>query len=1092
MMSIRTFCLLILIVSVVSCKEQVPKSLLEYVPAETSGVSFSNTLTEDEQFNIVDYLYFYNGGGVAVGDINNDGLEDIYFTANQAENKLYLNKGNFEFEDITESAGVSSPGAWKTGVTMADVNADGYLDIYVCRVGKYKGISGQNQLFINNGDLTFTESAASFGLDFKGFSTQAAFFDFDNDQDLDVYLLNHSVHTKRSYGRSTLRLDEDSLAGDLLLRNDGGMFVDVTKSAGIYTSQIGYGLGIGLSDFNFDGYTDIYISNDFHENDYLYLNNQDGTFTESIGSMITHSSRSSMGNDIGDINNDGLPEIITLDMLPEDEKVLKNSAGEESYEIYKLKQTFGYEKQFARNMLQLNNGDGTFSEVGLMTGVAATDWSWAPLFADLDLDGYKDLFISNGIVKRPNDLDYIMFLSANDFKVGNDEISDSALIAQMPDGKVENYLFRNQGGISFENVSASWAKLEKTVSTSSVYADLDNDGDLDLVVNNINDRAQILKNNQQGNNYLKVRLKGSSGNPNGVGTKVRLYAEGNLQYQELFPDRGFQSSTTKELVFGVGKSAKVDSLRVIWPGGGTQMLTAVEVNQTILLDMAQAKGLFEYEEEGQPPVLKEVTEQSQLAFRHFENPFVDFNAQYLIPHVISRDGPAIAVADVNGDGLEDAYICGASGNNGMLYLQNADGTFRKHSAETFRSNPAPEETAALFFDADNDGDQDLYLASGGNEFQPPNPRLNDRLFYNDGAGNFSLQQGALEENFQHGSVVIASDIDHDGDQDLFVGGRVVAGKYGQTPESRILFNIGPGRFRNETAGVAPELEHIGMVTDAVWADLDEDGYEDLIIVGEWMPITVFMNRNGKLEKADIPDLDRTNGWWNTITLTDLNGDGRPDFVLGNLGTNSKLQPSVDQPVRMYVNDFDKNLSLDQIITYSIGDKEYPLANRDELVKQMPLIKKLFILNKDFSGKSIDQIFQPEALSASKRYEACTYKSIALMNLGGLRFEQKELPAVAQRAPVYAIASLDVNNDGNQDLILGGNMEWATPYFGAYDASQGALLLGNGQGEFSVPKASEAGLKIRGDIRSLAVIQSAKGSKYILVGRNDDVALVFSY
>jgi len=1091
-MSIRTFCLLILIVSVVSCKEQAPKSLLEYVPAETSGVSFSNTLTEDEQFNIVDYLYFYNGGGVAVGDINNDGLEDIYFTANQAENKLYLNKGNFEFEDITESAGVSSPGAWKTGVTMADVNADGYLDIYVCRVGKYKGISGQNQLFINNGDLTFTESAASFGLDFKGFSTQAAFFDFDNDQDLDVYLLNHSVHTKRSYGRSTLRLDEDSLAGDLLLRNDGGMFVDVTKSAGIYTSQIGYGLGIGLSDFNFDGYTDIYISNDFHENDYLYLNNQDGTFTESIGSMITHSSRSSMGNDIGDINNDGLPEIITLDMLPEEEKVLKNSAGEESYEIYKLKQTFGYEKQFARNMLQLNNGDGTFSEVGLMTGVAATDWSWAPLFADLDLDGYKDLFISNGIVKRPNDLDYIMFLSANDFKVGNDEISDSALIAQMPDGKVENYLFRNQGGKSFENVSASWAKLEKTVSTSSVYADLDNDGDLDLVVNNINDRAQILKNNQQGNNYLKVRLKGSSGNPNGVGTKVRLYAEGNLQYQELFPDRGFQSSTTKELVFGVGKSAKVDSLRVIWPGGGTQVLTAVEVNQTILLDMAQAKGLFEYEEEGQPPVLKEVTEQSQLAFRHFENPFVDFNAQYLIPHVISRDGPAIAVADVNGDGLEDAYICGASGNNGMLYLQNADGTFRKHSAETFRSNPAPEETAALFFDADNDGDQDLYLASGGNEFQPPNPRLNDRLFYNDGAGNFSLQQGALEENFQHGSVVIASDIDHDGDQDLFVGGRVVAGKYGQTPESRILFNIGPGRFRNETAGVAPELEHIGMVTDAVWADLDEDGYEDLIIVGEWMPITVFMNRNGKLEKADIPDLDKTNGWWNTITLTDLNGDGRPDFVLGNLGTNSKLQPSVDQPVRMYVNDFDKNLSLDQIITYSTGDKEYPLANRDELVKQMPLIKKLFILNKDFSGKSIDQIFQPEALSASKRYEAYTFKSIALMNLGGLRFEQKELPAVAQRAPVYAIASLDVNNDGNQDLILGGNMEWATPYFGAYDASQGALLLGNGQGEFSVPKASEAGLKIRGDIRSLAVIQSATGSKYILVGRNDDVALVFSY
>ena len=1055
---------------------------------EDSGIQFNNQLRDDEQFNIVDYLYFYNGGGVAVGDINNDGLEDIYFTGNQVDNKLYLNKGQLKFEDITASAGVASPRPWKTGVTMVDINADGLLDIYVCRVGKYKGISGTNELYINNGDLTFTESAELFGLDFKGFSTQAGFFDMDNDGDLDAYLLNHSVHTERSYGKSSLRNEIDTLAGDRLFINEDGLFVDITTEAGIYSSQIGYGLGIGFSDINWDGYTDIYISNDFHENDYLYINNGDGTFKESIHEWVTHSSRSSMGNDIADLNNDAKPEIMTLDMLPSDETVLKNSAGEESHDIYMLKRSFGYEKQFARNMLQWNNGDSTFSEIGLMLGIADTDWSWAPLFADYNLDGRKDLFITNGIVRRPNDLDYIMYLSSDEMRSNESDISDSTLVSKMPWGKVPNYFFENKPRMEFIDRSKNWISPVETFSNGAAYADLDNDGDLDLVVNNINDKAQILKNNANEVNYLKVKVAGDRSNTQGIGAKVLVYAGGKQQYQEIFVERGFQSRVTNLAIFGVDTLTKADSVVVIWPGQQKAVFKDVAANQTLIAKPDQSSGKYLPIKSEEKPLLVEVTESSNLRFQHYENTFDDFNWQYLIPHAFSREGPDITVGDVNGDQLEDVYISGASQNNGMLYVQTQEGTFNKHSPEVFRDRAVYEETAVSFFDADADQDLDLYIGSAGNEFQSPNPKLRDQILLNDGSGQFTPDQNALQQEFRNTSVVRPSDIDQDGDLDLFVGSRVVTNQYGRVPESGIYFNIGPGRFRNETEAIAPKLRLVGMVTDAVWADVDGDQVEDLVVVGEWMKITVFLNKGGKLEPADMPSLNQTEGWWNTIEKTDIDHDGDWDFVVGNYGLNTKLNPTIDDPIRMYVKDFDGNTFLDQIITYSKDGKEYTMATKDELGKQMPLVKKSFTQYSQFSGKTVGEIFQPEALRSSFQYDANTFQSMVLLNEGGT-FKKIPLPDRAQIAPVFAVESLDLNGDGWQDLVIGGNLEWATTYFGAHDSSYGLVLIGDGTGNFEPLSSRESGFLVKGDIRS---IKHVKGSEndFIVVGRNHDTALVY--
>lgn len=1069
----------------------------EEISTADSGLNFSNDLTENENFNLIDYLYFYNGGGVAVGDINNDGLDDIYFSANQKPNKLYLNKGNFKFEDITEKAGVAAPGDWKTGVTMVDINADGLLDIYVCQLGDYKGIEGKNQFYINNGDMTFTDRAEEYGLDFKGFSTHAAFFDYDNDHDLDVYLLNHSVHTSRSYGKSDLRYEVDSLAGDRLYRNDGGSFTDVTAEAGIYSSHIGYGLAVGLSDVDMDGFTDIYISNDFHENDYLYLNNGDGTFTESIRARIDHTSRSSMGNDIADYNNDGWPDIISLDMLPDDEVVVKMSAGEDPYDIYQLKLGFGYQKQFARNALQLNLGGGKFSEQGILAGVHATDWSWAPLLADFDNDGLKDLFISNGIVRRPNDMDYINFISNESIPNGpanNPDMKDAEIAAMMPEGSVVNYLFRNNGDLTFEDVSTEWGLSNKTFSNGSAYADFDNDGDLDLVVNNINGPATLMKNNtvessdEQSGNFLKVKLNGTGANPNGIGAKLLAYANDQEILQEAFVTRGYQSSVSHDITLGVGDAASLDSLRVVWPGGASQLLTNVATNQSLTLAEADANDIFVLKSERLTPLLIPDTV-SGPDFRHEENLFVDYNREYMIPHISSEEGPKMATADVNKDGLEDLYIGGATYNEGVLCLQTADGRFVKSDQPAFTEELAYEELGVNFFDANGDGFQDLYVVSAGNEFEFPHPMTLDRLFMNDGNGNFALAPEALPKVYQHGSVVTDNDFDHDGDLDIFIGGQVVPGQYGVVPISVILQNDGSGKFTNVTDSLAPGLKHSGMVKDALWTDINADGWDDLMVVGEWMPIKVFINREGRLVNEPIIGLEKSYGWWNNLEPADIDGDGDLDYIAGNLGLNSKLQADMSNPVRMYINDFDVNGKIDPIISYMDKGKEYPVATKDELVKQMPIIRKNYVRHIDYAGRSVQEIFSEQGIKGSNIFAASIFASSIIENLGNGQFEIRPLPLAAQLAPIAAMAIYDLNGDGHLDIISGGNREGVSPYYGTYDASKGLVMLGDGTGNFRALWPEESGILIDGEIRDIKVVETAAGPM-IIFARNDDTSLSY--
>ncbi|WKN40784.1 VCBS repeat-containing protein [Tunicatimonas pelagia] len=1091
----RILSLCFLIVSV-ACQSNT-ESLFELLPASRTGVDFENRLAETPQMNIFSYLYFYNGGGVAAGDLNGDSLPDLYFTSNLESNKLYLNQADFTFQDITEATNVGGNSGWTTGVTMADVNGDGRLDIYVSQLGDYQNIRGRNQLYINQGNdaegiPTFVDQAADYGLDLIGFSTQAAFFDYDLDGDLDMYMLNHSTHANGTFGRATLRKEKHPLAGDKLMRNDGNTFTDVTDSSGIYSSVLGYGLGITVGDVNWDGYPDVYVGNDFHENDYLYINNGDGTFSEKLEEMIQHTGRFSMGNDIADINNDGLPDILSLDMLPSDPVMLKMSAGEDAYDVYNYKLQYGYNHQFARNTLQLNRGNNRFSEIGLLAEVYATDWSWSGLIADLDLDGYKDLYIANGIKRRSNDLDYIKYVSNDAVQQqleGDLTSEDLALIEQLPIIKIPNVAFKNQRNLHFNNASEDWGLSQASFSNGAAYADLDNDGDLDLVVNNIDQPAFIYRNRageneQRTNNYLKIKLEGEGANPFGIGTKVIIPTDSQTIIHEVYTTRGYQSAVPAELIIGLGERQQVDSLIIVWPDHRFELLQNVKVNQTVTAQQKNASGTYNFSSP-HSPLFSEVD--SLVDYVHQENLFIEFNREALIPHMSSTEGPKLAVGDVNGDRKEDFFVGGAKRQAGAVFVQTSSG-FSQLDQPAFRADSVAEDIGAELVDTDNDGDLDLVVASGGNEFQGEAEPLMVRLYQNDGRGNFTRNLAAIPNVSVNASCVRAADFDSDGDQDLFIGGRVVAWNYGKVPTSYLLQNDGQGNFSIQTDEIAEGLSSVGMVKDARWADVNTDGALDLIVVGEWMPITVFLNQENKqLVKADISSLGNTNGWWNTVEATDIDGDGDLDILAGNLGLNSKLKASPEKPVSLAVKDIDDNGTIEQLLFHYVGDEKRLFATKDEITSQLVDVKNRFTSYIDFAQANVNEIFPSDVLSDAEQYSAYELRSGAFINDGNQNFQFQPFPVPAQFAPINAIYLTDVNNDSKLDILTAGNFYEVTIERGRYDASYSTLLKNGGEGNFTFIPNTESGLYLNGQVRNIAEIMY-QGDKTIIVARNKQTLL----
>ena len=1073
-------------------------ALFTALDADQTGISFINEVEDGEEFNVLTYRNFYNGGGVAIGDLNNDGLSDVYFTANMRPNRLYLNKGNWQFEDITEQAGVAGEKAWSTGVTMADVNSDGFLDIYVCNSGDVKGDNKENELFINNGDLTFTESAAAFGLNDQGFSTHASFFDYDMDGDLDCYLLNNSFKDpeRMDLYRQT-REEVDHEGGDKLFKNTDGIFKDVSAEAGIYSSPIGFGLGCSVSDLNGDMWPDIYISNDFWERDYLYINQKNGTFEEVLTENIDLCSVSSMGADIADLNNDGAADIFSTDMLAADNYRLKAMTMFDPYHLEDLKYRSSFHYQILQNCLQLNNGDAEFQEIANLSGVSATDWSWGALIFDFDNNGTKDIFVSNAIFHEIMYLDFTNFI--NDEEEVRKIVEEKGtfdwrdFVEYMPSNPLSNFAFYGKtenGGIPvFDNMATDLGLGQPGFSNGAAYGDLDNDGDLDLIVNNVNMPPFIYQNGST-NNYVKLSLEGPPQNLNGIGTRVTLRIGTEKQMLQYYPSRGFESAVEPGLIFGIGSHNIVDELEVVWPDLKKQVLKNIPINETLTIKYVDASEEFEFEKQEQFAIFEDEINLLKGDHTHRENQYNDFNNERLLPRMVSTEGPPIICGDVNGDGKEDFILGGAVGDLDKLFIQTNQGWERHGGSwnELMNEDLTFETTCGALFDADGDGDNDLLLGSGGNEPGAGISAYLLRYYENDGRGNFTKVVEKTPPAAGNLAVIKPSDIDGDGDVDLFLGARIVPGNYGLPARSFILINDGNGKWTDQTTR---EIGSLGMVTDAVWSDTDSDGDDDLVVVGEWIPMMIFENNGGSLSLSQKQTSKPYSGWWNALIAVDLDDDGDDDYIAGNWGLNTKFKASDDEPLTMFVKDFDDNGKSEFIINWFAPAEEeaYPFATKMDITAQLPHLKKDNIKYEDYAHKKYDDLFSEAEREGAYNYKVNILETGIFWNQGN-GFKWEALPLEAQVTPIFAIVCEDFNQDGYKDIWMGGNFYGLKPEVGRHDAGKGICLMGLPDRKFEYLSPERSGILAEGEVRDATVL-SRNGESYVLISRNDKSVLLVS-
>ncbi len=1078
-----------------SCRNQSKEQLFELL--ENTGINFDNKVEDGKLDNSFLFRNFYNGGGVAIGDINNDGLCDVLLSSNMAENKLYLNKGNLKFDDITASSGFKQDSMWSTGVVMVDINNDGWLDIYVCNSGHMRDGHRKNKLYINNRNLSFTESAAQYGLDISAYTTQVSFFDYDMDGDLDCFMINNSPIPINQLNFANKRDVPDSAwniaaflkgGGDHLYRNENGKFREVTKEAGLHGGLISFGLGVSVGDINNDGWPDVFVSNDSYEKDYMYINQKDGTFKDELEDWFQHTSFSSMGADIADINNDGYPDLFSTDMLAETDYRLKTMGSFDNISLFNSKLKSGFYYQYTKNCLQLNNKNGKFIDIARYSGVAGTDWSWGALMFDMDNDGWNDLLVCNGVNRDVTNLDFMDFFANEVMQkmvmTGKKDEIDKVL-KEIPRISIPNKIYRNDHDLHFTDIGNEWGLGQSTFSNGAAYGDLDNDGDLDLIINNENQSTFVYKNNSRElnkNNYLGIILKGKDKNTFAIGSKVQLFMGNEILTRELVPSRGFQSSVDYKLIFGLGKHDKIDSMVITWPNLTTSTFLHPAINKTDTIAQQQTKAIpFTPSISQTQPVF--FTKEETNFDKHVENDHVDFYEERAIPRIFSREGPKAAVADVNGDGLQDIYIGGAEGKTGQLYLQTAEGKFVKREEKAFEPFSAFEDVAVLFFDCDHDGDKDLLLCPGGNTNTGLSRELQLRLFLNDGKGNFTLNSASFPNMSMNIAVAIANDFNGDGFEDLFVGARSVPGVYGKDPQSYLFVNDGKGHFTDIAETKNKDIATIGMVTGAVWEDVTGDKQKELIITGEWMAPRIFSFTKDHFEEIKT-NIGNALGWWQTIGTADVNSDGKMDLILGNIGRNFYLHPDSAHPVKLWLNDFDKNGSVDKIITYTVDGKDMPVYLKRDMEEQLPFLKKNNLKHQEYATKSLQELFSKEMLQECVVKTFNYIPSCVAINNGNGNFTLQELPQMVQLSCINAVMPLDVNGDGKIDLVTGGNQFGFLPQFEKLDASFGDVLLNDGKGNFTWQPADRTGLNLRGELRDIALINNKNGMHLLFLQNNE--------